>query len=108
MNWDEMYTSFGFTDRKPLIIGLLLFFSYIMGPVENILGFLMNLLSREFEFQADAFAKALGYAQQLKSGLIKLNLENLGNMNPDSWYSTYHYSHPPMLERFKALGIKID
>lgn len=64
----------------------------------------MNLLSRKHEFQADSFAKKMGYADELASGLIKLNVENLGNMNPDPWYSTYHYSHPPLLERLKAVG----
>jgi len=102
INWTEMYTSFGFTDQ-PTIIGLMLFFQFIMSPVENVLSFLMNLLSRKHEFEADAFAKNLGYSTQLRTGLIKLNLENLGNMNPDHWYSTYHYTHPPMLERLKAL-----
>jgi len=103
LNWDIMYTSFGFTD-KPTIIGMILFFQFIMSPVDNVLSFVMNIISRTFEFQADAFGKKLGYAEQLKSGLIKLQLENLGNMNPDSWYSTYHYSHPPLLERLKAMG----
>lgn len=103
LNWDIMYTSFGFTD-KPTIIGMIIFFQFIMSPVDNVLSFVMNIISRTFEFQADAFGKKLGYAEQLKSGLIKLQLENLGNMNPDSWYSTYHYSHPPLLERLKAMG----
>jgi len=105
INWDTMYTSFGFT-TKPTLIGLTLFFMFIMSPIDSILSFLTNMLSRRFEFQADAFAKKLGYATQLSSGLIKLNNENLGDLNPDSWYSAYHYSHPPLLERLKAIGYK--
>eukprot|EP01114_Cavostelium_apophysatum_P009201 TRINITY_DN2228_c0_g1_i1.p1 TRINITY_DN2228_c0_g1~~TRINITY_DN2228_c0_g1_i1.p1 ORF type:complete len:420 (+),score=105.08 TRINITY_DN2228_c0_g1_i1:31-1290(+) len=107
VNWDAMYTAFGF-HSKPTIIGLMIFFQFIMSPVEHVLGFLMNILSRYHEFQADAFAKKLGFSEQLKSGLIKLNNENLGNLNPDHWYSTYHYTHPPVLERLKALGMKTD
>ena len=60
-------------------------------------------MSRQFEFEADRFARKLGYGRQLRSGLIKVQLENLGNMNPDPWYSTYHYSHPPLVERLGAL-----
>jgi len=62
------------------------------------------MLSRAFEFEADRFAKNLGYGEELKSGLVKLHLKNLGNMNPDRWYSTYHYSHPPLVERLEAIG----
>lgn len=30
MNWDHLYLSFGFTESKPTIIGLLLFFQFVM------------------------------------------------------------------------------
>jgi len=103
VNSDLMYQEFGF-DTKPTLIGLMLFFSCIMTPIDHVLSFLMNILSRKFEFQADAFSKDLGYALPLRTGLIKLNIENLGNMNPDSLYSNYHYSHPPVMERLKALA----
>lgn len=49
-------------------------------PVDHLLGVLMNMLSRRNEFQADAYAVGLGYAKGLQSGLVKLQLENLGNM----------------------------
>lgn len=49
-------------------------------PVDHVLDVLMNMLSRKNEFQADAYATQLGYAKGLKSGLVKLQLENLGNM----------------------------
>jgi STE24 endopeptidase len=113
--WDQMYRDFGFS-TNPTMIGLLIFFQYILGifhcllvfiikgPINHVLSFLMNMLSRKHEFQADSFAKKMGYSGELASGLIKLNVENLGNMNPDPWYSTYHYSHPPLLERLKAVG----
>ena len=29
--------------------------------------------------------------------------ENLGNMVPDPLYSMYHFSHPPLVERLRAL-----
>ena len=28
-------------------------------------------------------------------------------MVPDSWYSAYHFSHPPVVERVKALGVDV-
>lgn len=49
-------------------------------PVDHLLGVLMNMLSRKNEFQADAYAVKLGYTKGLQSGLVKLQMENLGNM----------------------------
>jgi STE24 endopeptidase len=100
--YDPLFQAFGFKDQ-PVVIGFLLF-SYLYAPVEELLSFLFAILSRTFEYQADAFAKALGYEAQLKSGLIKLNIENLGNMNPDPWFSAWHHSHPTLVERLNALG----
>ncbi|RLM79702.1 hypothetical protein C2845_PM12G23300 [Panicum miliaceum] len=72
-------------------------------PLQHLLSFCLNLVSRAFEFQADAFAKNLGYAPQLRAALVKLQEENLSAMNTDPWYSAYHYSHPPLVERLQAL-----
>ena len=38
--------------------------------------------------------------------VIFLIIENLGNMVPDPLYSMYHFSHPPLVERLRALQIK--
>lgn len=34
---------------------------------------------------------------------VNVNTENLSNMVPDPLYSMYHYSHPPLLERLRAI-----
>ncbi|KAG1683884.1 CAAX prenyl protease 1 [Nymphon striatum] len=69
----------------------------------QILGFIFTLLSRQYEFQADAFAKSLRKASNLKSSLIKLEKDNLSFPVYDWVYSTWHHSHPPLLQRLKAL-----
>eukprot|EP00743_Colponemidia_sp_Colp-15_P000491 GILK01000555.1.p1 GENE.GILK01000555.1~~GILK01000555.1.p1 ORF type:complete len:169 (-),score=28.05 GILK01000555.1:160-666(-) len=104
MNSVPLYTSFGFdaTTSYSVIIGLIVF-SQILSPVNYILGLVLTHVSRVFEFQADAFAVSLGYSKQLQSGLVKIHTENLGNMNPDPWYSAYHFSHPPLVERIRGL-----
>ncbi|CAG8737837.1 1876_t:CDS:2 [Gigaspora rosea] len=101
----KLYSSFGFTSR-PTLIGFLLF-QFIYSPIENIFSFLMNIKSRQHEFEADAYSKKLGYGAQLRSGLIKIQLKNLSNLNNDKWFSAYHFSHPPLPERLSALE-KID
>ncbi|KAI9988975.1 hypothetical protein PInf_022696 [Phytophthora infestans] len=105
MNDAELFASFGFAgdSAKPVIIGFLLFSQTMWAPVEHVLSFLMTLNTRKNEFQADAFAVDLGHAVALKSGLTKLAIENLSNMNPDVLYSAYHYSHPPLVERLNAI-----
>ncbi|KAJ2796831.1 zinc metalloprotease [Coemansia guatemalensis] len=84
------------------MIGFILF-QYLYGPLESLLQFGNNLVSRVHEFQADEFSKKLGYGKQLASCLIKLQIENKSTMNPDPLYSAYHFSHPPLVERLNAL-----
>ncbi len=67
----------------------------------------MTLLSRKYEFEADNFAKYLRRSEPLKRALIKLNKDNLGFPVYDSLYSMFNHSHPPLLERLKALE-KVD
>jgi STE24 endopeptidase len=69
----------------------------------QVFNFLMTILSRRFEFQADAFAKKLGRSKFLRQALIKLNKDNLGFPVYDWVYSMWHHSHPPLLERLEAL-----
>eukprot|EP01102_Stenamoeba_stenopodia_P018849 TRINITY_DN6985_c0_g1_i1.p1 TRINITY_DN6985_c0_g1~~TRINITY_DN6985_c0_g1_i1.p1 ORF type:complete len:459 (+),score=115.40 TRINITY_DN6985_c0_g1_i1:90-1379(+) len=95
----ELYEAFGFY-TTPVFIGLALF-SFLYGPIEQVFGFAMNCLSRHFEYQADEFAKRLGL--ELVQPLIKIHVENLGNLVPDEWYSTFHFSHPTLVERIRAL-----
>ncbi|XP_024594636.1 CAAX prenyl protease 1 homolog isoform X2 [Neophocaena asiaeorientalis asiaeorientalis] len=71
--------------------------------ISQVLSFCLTVLSRRFEFQADAFAKKLGKAKDLYSALIKLNKDNLGFPVSDWLFSMWHYSHPPLLERLQAL-----
>jgi STE24 endopeptidase len=69
----------------------------------QVLGLLSNIVSRRFEFQADAFGAGLGKGGALKEALCALDKENKGAVNTDPLYSAYHYSHPPLLERLAAI-----
>ena len=46
----------------------------------------------------------MGYSSELASSLIKLQIQNLSSMDADWMYSAYHYSHPILTERLKAIG----
>jgi STE24 endopeptidase len=63
-----------------------------------------NWLSRRHERQADRFAVELtGEPASLASALVKLSKENLANLHPHPLYAWFHYSHPPIVERVRAL-----
>ncbi|XP_067000230.2 CAAX prenyl protease 1 homolog [Anabrus simplex] len=106
--YKPMYNAFGFHDEQPVLIGLLIVLQFIFSPYNAVLNFLLTILSRRFEFQADTFAKSLGKAKYLRQALIKLNQDNLGFPVYDWLYSSWHHSHPPLLERLKALDSKTD
>lgn len=78
-------------------------FGIVYSPISMILDVLTNILSRRFEYQADAFAANYGLSEELKSGLIKLSKNSLSNLTPHPAYVYVHYSHPPLLARFQAL-----
>ena len=106
-----MFTAFGFNFSQnivehptPVFVGLMLFSQTFWSPVEKILTLVMNFNSRKNEFAADRYAQSLGMEDDLCKGLIKISIENLGNMVPDALYSLYHFSHPPLVERLNALN----
>uniref|UniRef100_A0A8C1MKJ5 CAAX prenyl protease n=1 Tax=Cyprinus carpio TaxID=7962 RepID=A0A8C1MKJ5_CYPCA len=105
----ELFMAFGFRDTQPTLIGLMIIFQFIFSPYNELLSFCLTVLSRRFEFQADAFARSMGRSSELYSALIKLNKDNLGFPVADWLFSMWHYSHPPLLERLRALtGPKQD
>ncbi|MGM0934217.1 MAG: M48 family metallopeptidase [Bacteroidota bacterium] len=78
-------------------------FGILYSPISEITGLLMNLISRKFEYQADDFARETYSAQPLISGLKKLSGNNLSNLTPHETYVFVHYSHPPLLQRYRNL-----
>jgi len=79
-------------------------FSILYSPISLVLDTAMNVLSRKFEYQADAFAASYGYAPQLGSGLKKLSATSLSNLMPHPLSVFFHYSHPTLFQRLSKLG----
>lgn len=106
--YPKMYTALGFYKSKPVLVGLFVVFQYVMLPYNTLLSFLMTILSRKFEFEADDFAVQLNKGKALEKALLKLNKDNSGFPVYDWLYSVWHYSHPPLLQRIDALreGVK--
>lgn len=81
----------------------LIAFSLLFTPVSLLLGMLSDIISRRNEYQADAFAAQFGLSGALISGLKKLSVKSLNNLNPDPLYVFFYYSHPTLLQRIEKL-----
>lgn len=83
-------------------IGLIAF-GILYSPISLITGLAMNIFSRKNEYQADEFAARNYDAGELASALKKLSVKSLSNLKPHPAYVFFHYSHPTLLQRLKAL-----
>ncbi len=89
---------------RPSIAWGLVFFSIAYQPLNLVLSLIGGHLSRKFEFEADAFARAaMDSATPMIHALTKLSRDHLSNPTPHPFYVFFHYSHPPALQRIAAL-----
>jgi len=79
-------------------------FSIIFLPISILSGILMNYISRKNEFEADAYAKETFNGEDLSLALKKLSVDTLSNIYPHPLYVFFHYSHPPLIQRLRALN----
>lgn len=99
---NELYSAF-FMDSTAIYAGFL-FFSLLYSPIESLLSIGMNMLSRKNEFEADEFAVVnRKNREDMISALKKLSKDNLSNLTPHPMYVFMNYSHPPAVERIKAI-----
>ena len=73
-------------------------FSFFISP-------LMAQLSRQHEFQADAYAAMQTDGRDLASALLKLYQDNASTLTPDPVFVKFYYSHPPASERLARMGV---
>ncbi len=81
----------------------LIAFGLLFSPLSTLLGIGMNAFSRKNEYEADAFAAKNYSAKALQQALKKLAGDNLSDLEPHPAYVFVYYSHPPVLQRLKAL-----
>lgn len=78
-------------------------FGIIYTPVSLVLSLFSNFISRKHEYQADEFATITYNGEALQNALKKLSVDSLSNLKPHKLYVFFHYSHPPLLQRLKAI-----
>jgi len=102
MNNEALFVAFQM-DHVSIYAGLL-FFGFLYAPIEMILSIFGNMLSRRHEYEADAWAvRTYHRPQSMISALKKLSVDNLSNLTPHPLKVFLSYSHPPVLERIRAI-----
>jgi len=90
--------------EQPSIYSGLLFFGLLYTPLEMMLSVAMHMLSRKNEYEADRFAaETTHHPQEMVEALKKLHTGNLSNLTPHPFYVFLNYSHPPLLQRVRAI-----
>jgi STE24 endopeptidase len=75
------------------IYASLFFFAFLYAPIDMVLS-----------YEADAYAvSTYGKPESMISGLKKLTVDNLSNLTPHPLKVFLSYSHPPVLERIRAI-----
>ena len=97
-----LYEAF-YLEQQSVYTGLL-FFGLLYTPIELLLSIVMQMLSRKNEYEADRFAaETVDKPQSLVDALKKLSASNLSNLAPHPFYVFLNYSHPPLLQRMRAI-----
>lgn len=87
----------------------LIFFSMLYSPIDFFMEIFMQIRSRKNEYEADRFAvQTTGDPDAMSDALKKLSVHNLSNLMPHPFYVFLNYSHPPVLERLRAIRIEAE
>lgn len=90
-------TAHGNTAMALILFSLVLpVFTFPFGP-------LMSWLSRQHEFEADAYAAQQANGDDLIAALVKLYRDNAATLTPDPLHSLFYDSHPPASQRIAHL-----
>ena len=83
----------------------LLLFMMVLPLLGTFMGPVFAQMSRNHEFEADAYAVAQTSGEALAGALLKLFEDNASTLTPDPIYVQFYYSHPPATERLgRILG----
>ncbi|MDA7817687.1 M48 family metallopeptidase [Sulfurimonas sp.] len=105
---DSLYFELGLSQSPYVIMILLMLFMPVLGflmmPV-------MGIVSRHNEYEADRMGSELageGGEIELANALKKLVTENKSFPLSHPLFIFFHYTHPPVLERLKELGVDYE
>lgn len=86
------------------VYGSLVFFGFLYTPISMVLSIIQNVISRKYEYESDKYAvETYKKPEAMIEALKKLSVDNLSNLTPHKFKVFLEYSHPPVLERIKAI-----
>ena len=104
---ESLYLEMGLSPSPYIVMILFLIFMPVLG---FIMMPIMGIVSRHNEYEADKMGAELGGESgeiELANALKKLVTENKSFPLSHPVYIFFHYTHPPVIERLKALGVDI-
>ncbi len=101
---EALYLELGLS-QSPQV--LMILFVLLMPIIGFVMMPLMGIVSRHNEYEADKTGAALGSSDDLVSALTKLVSENKSFPFSHPVFIFFYYTHPPVIERLKALGVDV-
>lgn len=101
---ETIYMELGVSQSPQIVIML---FILLLPVVSFVMMPLMGLVSRHNEYEADRSGAELGGAEHLVNALKKLVSENKSFPLSHPLYRFFHTTHPPVVDRLRALGYDI-
>ncbi|MCX6061566.1 MAG: M48 family metallopeptidase [Campylobacterales bacterium] len=102
---ESLYLELGVA-KSPHVIMML--FVLLLPMVSFVIMPLMGMMSRHNEYEADRTGAELGGAEHLVNALKKLVTENKSFPLSHPIYRFFHTTHPPVIDRLRALGADIQ
>ena len=103
MNDISLFHVFGVNDLS--VHAGIVFFSMLYAPVSMVTSIISSSISRKNEFEADKYSlDTTQNSEALISMLIGLSANNLSHLTPHPLKVFLSYSHPPVIDRIKAVA----
>ncbi len=100
----NQYLFDAFSMQNISIYGAIVFFGFLYTPISEILSIVQNVISRKYEYEADRYSvTTYKNPKSMIEALKKLSVDNLTNLTPHKFKVFIEYSHPPVLDRIKAI-----
>lgn len=80
-------------------------FLLLLTPLDMVISMISMAYSRAKEFDADEFSTSTYPGPHLRSGLAKISIDALSNLNPHPLWVKIHATHPPLMQRLEALDV---
>ena len=90
---------------NPSLLTEIILIYFITSPFIFLSNVISNFVSRRFEHQADRDATIFAKGSDLINALSKLNKQALSNSSPAKLFVTLYYTHPPLKDRAKHIGL---